>query len=125
MKPGIFETSGQLWVLLVTIYGGALLGVFFDALFITNRVLGGRRVLTAIFDALFWVVATTLCFGLLYFAHDGAFSLADALGFALGAALYFLGPGRAVRWLYLQISRALRALWKRFKGTGLYRLLSK
>ena len=125
MKPGIFETSDQLWVLLVTIYGGVLLGVLFDALFITNRVLGGRRVLQAIFDGIFWLVATVLCFGLLYFAHDGAFSLADIMGFGLGAALYFLGPGRAVRWLYLQISRGVKALWGRFKTTGLYRLLRK
>ncbi len=125
MKPGIFESSDQLWVLLVTVYGGVLLGVLFDALFIAGRVLGGRKVLVAVLDGIFWLAATALCFVLLYVAHDGAFRLSDALGFGLGAALYFLGPGRAVRWLYLQISKGLRALWKRFMLTRLYKLLSK
>ena len=125
MEQGLFETSNQFWVLLCTIYGGVVLGVLYDSLFIMRKTLGGRKILTALFDIVFWVLATVFAFVLLYVAVDGALRFYEILGFSFGAILYFLGPGKAVRWLYRKICQGVRIVWERFKDTGIYRLLSK
>ena len=125
MGTPLFETSNQLFVLLFTVYGGVVLGLLYDALFIIRKTLGGKKYLTALFDALFWLMAIAIAFGLLYYATEGEFKFFHLLGFAFGAMLYFLGPGKGVRWLYNKICRSLRALFSRFKATGLYKLIFK
>jgi spore cortex biosynthesis protein YabQ len=125
MGPSLFETSNQLWVFLFTVYGGIVLGVLYDLLDIIRKVIRARRLMTAVFDIAYWSAATALAFLLLYFACEGEFRYYDLLGFASGAALWFLGPGRAVRWAQRKAMRGLHALWSRFKTTALYKLLSK
>lgn len=125
MGTAIFETSNQPWVFLFTVYGGAVLGLLYDILDIARRSLKGRKALVVLFDILYWVVATAFTFALLWYACDGEFRYYDVLGFALGAALWFLGPGKALKWAHRKIRQGLHVLWSRFRGTGIYRFLFK
>lgn len=125
MGTTLFETSNQLWVFLFTLYGGAVLGLLYDILFIIRKFLRGKKFLTVLFDIVYWVLATAFLFLLLYYACDGEFRYYDVLGFGLGAALWFLGPGKAVKWMHMKIRQGLHALWFRFKGTALYKLIAK
>jgi spore cortex biosynthesis protein YabQ len=125
MAPSIFETSNQLWVFLFTVYGGIALGLLYDVLYIVRVSLGGSRVLTALLDVAYWLIATALAFGLLYYACEGEFRYYDALGFALGAGLWFWGPGKAARWAQRKIAKGLNALWRKFKLTRIYQMIAK
>jgi spore cortex biosynthesis protein YabQ len=125
MGPALFETSNQLWVFLFTVYGGVVLGLLYDLLSVIRMFLKGKHVLIVFFDILFWLVAAALSFALLYYACDGEFRYYDVLGFGLGAALWFLGPGKGLKWICNKINRGLHLVWNRFKGTVLYRFLFK
>jgi spore cortex biosynthesis protein YabQ len=125
MSPSLFETSNQLWVFLFTVYGGVVLGALHDLLFIIRKFMRGKRALTALFDIAYWVAATALIFALLYYACEGEFRYYDALGLGLGAALWFLGPGKAVRWIQRKVGQFAHTVWERFKGTRLYRFIAK
>lgn len=125
MGPAIFDTSNQLWVFIFTMYGGICLGLLYDILYVVRVSLGAKQALTALFDIVYWVLGTALAFGLLYYACEGEFRYWDALGFALGAALWFLGPGKAVKWAQRKIACGLRTLWCKFKLTWLYQILVK
>lgn len=125
MSPPLFETSNQLWIFLFTVYGGAVLGALYDLLHIVRKFLRGKRLLTILFDAAYWVLATVLIFALLYYACEGEFRYYDALGLALGAALWFLGPGKAVRWVQRKVGQFAHGVWGRFKGTRIYKYISK
>lgn len=125
MGTTLFETSNQLWVFLFTLYGGAVLGLLYDILFIIRKFLRGKKFLTALFDILYWLLAVILIFALLYYACEGEFRYYDVLGFGLGAALWFLGPGKAVTWLHMKIRQVIRVLWSRFMNTAVYKFLFK
>jgi spore cortex biosynthesis protein YabQ len=125
MGPSIFETSNQLWVFLFTIYGGAVLGALYDLLYIIRKILRGKRVLTVLFDVVYWVAATAIIFALLYYACEGEVRYYDVLGLVVGAALWFLGPGKAVGWLQRKIWQGVRFVWGRFKMTRVYRFIAK
>lgn len=125
MGTAIFETSSQPWVFLFTVYGGAVLGLLFDLLSIIRGFLKDKKTIAVLLDLLYWVFATVFSFLLLYYACEGEFRYYDVLGFALGAALWFLGPGRAVKWLHMKIRHGCRVLWGKFKDTGIYKYLVK
>ena len=125
MGTAIFETSNQPWVFLFTIYGGIVLGMLYDILDITRRFLRGRRVMAIFFDILYWIVGTAFLFALLWVACDGEFRYFDVLGFALGAALWFLGPGKFVKWAHQKIRQWAHRQWSRFRSTKLYQILYK
>lgn len=130
MGPSLFETSNQLWVFLFTIYGGALLGLLYSVLTIVRETVAGRRravrgAATVLFDILFWLLATAAAFALLWYTSEGAFHYYDVAGFGIGAALWCLGPGRAIRSLHERIVRALRAAWGRIRETSLFKLLNR
>jgi spore cortex biosynthesis protein YabQ len=125
MGPSLFETSNQLWVFLFTIYGGVVMGALYDLLYIVRKMLHGKHILTVLFDIAYWVAATALIFALLYYACEGEFRYYDALGLGLGAALWFLGPGRAVRWVQRKVGQAVHAVWVRFKLTKVYKFIAK
>lgn len=125
MGPTLFETSNQLWVFLFTIYGGVVLGLLYDLLRAVGLLLRGRRVLVAFLDILYWVLATVLLFALLWYACEGEFRYYDVLGFAIGAALWFLSPGKGLRWAQSKITSGYHFLASKFKGTALYRFIAK
>jgi spore cortex biosynthesis protein YabQ len=125
MGPKLFETSSQLWVFLFTVYGGVVLGALYDLLFILRKLLRAKRILTVLFDIAYWATATALIFALLYYACEGEFRYYDVVGLALGAALWFMGPGRAVRWAQRKISNGIHFIWMKFKGTVVYKFLAK
>ena len=125
MGTAIFETSNQPWVFLFTVYGGVVLGALYDVLDIARRLLRGRGAMIVLFDVLYWMLSTAFLFGLLWFACDGEFRYYDVLGFALGAAIWFLGPGKFVKWAHRKIRQWTHALWSRFRGTGLYKFIFK
>jgi spore cortex biosynthesis protein YabQ len=125
MGPSLFETSNQLWVFLFTIYGGVVLGLLYDLFRAVGRFLKGRHVLVAFLDILYWIVATALLFALLYYACEGEFRYYDVLGFCIGAALWFLGPGKGLRWMQRKINNGIHFLMSKFKETSLYKYLSK
>ena len=102
-----------------------MLGLMYDLLEIARQFVRRRKAMAALFDALYWIVATAFAFALLYYACEGEFRYYDVLGFALGAALWLLGPGKAVKWAHRKIRQGLRALWGRFRSTGVYRFIFK
>lgn len=125
MGPAIFETSNQLWVFLFTIYGGIVLGVLYDLCYVIRVFLHGKHIMTVFFDIVYWILATALSFALLYYACEGEFRYYDALGFGIGAALWLLGPGKAVKWTQRKAMHGLHIIWSKFKGTAVYKFIFK
>ena len=106
-------------------YGGVCLGLLYDVFYLIRVTLGYKKVLTVVLDVTYWVIGTAFAFGLLYYACEGEFRYYDALGFALGALLWFMGPGKAVRWAQRKIAHGLHLLWGKFKLTKLYQIVAK
>ncbi len=125
MGPALFGTSNQGWVFLFMVYGGVVLGLLYDLVTVARRMLHIGGLWVALVDLVYWLAATAVAFGFLYLAGQGEFRLYHVLGFALGAALYALGPGRLLDAALRRLIRLWRGLLARFRQTMLYRFLSK
>ena len=125
MGSALFGTSNQWWVFLFMVYGGIILGLLYDLMAAVRALLRARRALGALFDLLYWLAATAIAFTLLYLAGQGEFRVFNALGFGIGAALYFLGPGKLLQTACKWLVRRWRVVLVRLKGTAFFRFLMK
>ncbi|MDD3244126.1 MAG: spore cortex biosynthesis protein YabQ [Eubacteriales bacterium] len=90
----LFSTVPQPWIFLFTLYGGIVLGFFYDVLRLMRRALHSRPWLDAVFDVVFWAVGTVFVFAVLWKICQGEVRYYCLLGFAAGCTVYMLGMSR-------------------------------
>jgi spore cortex biosynthesis protein YabQ len=80
---------GQGAAFLATAGAGAVLGILYDCFRIFRKVLRHKTAVTAIEDAVFWIISTLLMFVFLLDRNFGDIRAFIFMGLALGAILYF------------------------------------
>jgi len=84
----IYSTLQESYILLVTIYGGILIGFMYDLYRIFRRIFQPKKIATMIQDLIFWGVISIVAFYVLIFSNQGAIRFYNFLGFMLGSAFY-------------------------------------
>lgn len=84
----MISISQEAHILLVTIYGGILIGFIYDLYKIFRRAFHPKKIATVIQDFLFWLVISIVAFYVLIMSNQGALRFYNFLGFVIGAATY-------------------------------------
>ena len=101
------NTLNQWAVLYYSIFAGLLAGVLYDVLRAFRRALKAKRVLTALADIAFWVIAGGLVFFALWQVNGGQpqwFAFASA---AIGTCIYLLFISPSMNVLFRAIKKRL------------------
>ena len=84
----ITYVSEQIYVFLVTLYGGIIIGLIYDLYRIFRGIFNPKKIATMIEDFIFWMVISIAAVSILIFGNDGELRFYTFLGFVLGALLY-------------------------------------
>ena len=84
----ITYVSEQIYVFLVTLYGGIIIGLIYDLYRIFRGIFNPKKIATMIEDFIFWIVISIAAVSVLIFGNEGELRFYTFLGFALGALLY-------------------------------------
>ncbi|MDP2856822.1 MAG: spore cortex biosynthesis protein YabQ [Bacillota bacterium] len=102
----------QLYQFSVMLLAGMALGAFFDVYRTFRLKARPGAGATVVLDALFWVIATLLLLGAVFYASWGEVRVYVFVGAATGAWLYFKLASslvlRLLRWVWRVIGRLLR-----------------
>jgi len=79
----------QFYAFLTVVLCGAAFGLLFDVLRAARAYFRPNRLVAALGDILFWLVATVILAGGIFYANWAEFRLYVAIGIFLGAGLYF------------------------------------
>ncbi len=90
------STSNQAYIFLATVYVGLLLGLIYDIYRAFRMITKPGRLLLAVFDLLFWILAALFSFTMLFKVNGGEIRLYAFIGLALGWGLYTLAVGSIV-----------------------------
>ncbi|NMB45783.1 MAG: spore cortex biosynthesis protein YabQ [Firmicutes bacterium] len=82
--------AGQVYGFAVTITAGLSLGLLFDLYRLWRRATRPQRMVTALSDILFWMIATPLTYVYLLMGNWGELRFYVFLGLLLGLFLYFM-----------------------------------
>ena len=89
-------TTNQAYIFLATVYVGLLLGLIYDIYRAFRMITKPGRLLLAVFDLLFWILAALFSFTMLFKVNGGEIRLYAFIGLALGWGLYTLAVGSIV-----------------------------
>ncbi|MBF8983626.1 spore cortex biosynthesis protein YabQ [Lutibacter sp. B2] len=84
----ITYVSEQIYVFLVTLYGGIIIGFIYDLYRIFRGIFNPKKIATMIEDFIFWMVISVASASILIFGNEGELRFYTFLGFVLGALLY-------------------------------------
>ncbi len=84
-------TSPQIYIFLITLYGGMLAGIAYDIYRLIRKAVKRGRWLTVVLDILFILTLAAIMLFVMYAANAGELRLFTFIGFALGFALYMAG----------------------------------
>lgn len=111
------STITQLYELIATVYSGLFIGLVYDALRLLRRLLRAGKVVTALFDLLFWALAALVAGLALFQINGGVVRLYSLCGLFGGALLYIFGfspvVAAGVRFITLPAKKLLRRLCKK------------
>lgn len=97
------STAPQIYIFLITLYGGILAGIVYDIYRCIRRAAKKGRWLTALLDTLFIVTLGMIVLVVMYAANAGELRLFTFVGFALGFALYMAGLSPFISFLARKI----------------------
>ena len=114
--------AGQIYGFAATIAAGLTLGLFFDLYRLWRRATRPEKVITALSDLLFWVIATPVTYVYLLLGNWAELRFYVFLGLFLGLFLYFTGFSVIVLnvlltvWYYgeVLIGGLFQGLWRLF-----------
>lgn len=86
----------QLYVFLVTFYGGIVIGFMYDIYKIYRSMLKTKKFIAAIQDILFWIAISIVVIYVLIYSNDGKVRGYSLIGFVLGALIYNLLLSRII-----------------------------
>ncbi|MGI5878412.1 MAG: spore cortex biosynthesis protein YabQ [Christensenellales bacterium] len=117
----LLATAYQWQVALYMLFGGLLLGLAYDLIRAIRRLFRTGKLLTALLDALYCLLALPLAFFILWRAADMALRPWMLGGLALGAAIYFAGPSVFLMRAWMALLRAARRAAARLRQTRFVR----
>lgn len=110
------STANQAYVFLATVYGGLIIGLFFDIYRMIRRIFKPGKWLTGLLDLIFWIIVAFFSFLVLFYINDGQVRLYSFLGLGLGWGLYILSISQLVMWIfdliYKLVSKILSFIFK-------------
>lgn len=98
-------TSPQIYIFMITLYGGILAGVAYDIYRCIRKIAKKGRWLTALLDTLFIITLGLIVMAAMYFANQGELRLFTFVGLALGFALYMAGLSLFVNFVAKKIKQ--------------------
>lgn len=104
----IISVSSQARILLASLYGGLILGIFFDIYRLIRNGLQFNKLTTIIGDICFWAVGLTVSLAVIYESSSGLIRFYQILGFAAGMAIYLKVLSRHVNHILNIIFRSMR-----------------
>ena len=104
-------TAPQIYIFMITLYGGLAAGVVYDIYRLIRRVTKKGRWLTVLLDVLFIITLGLIMLAVMYLANEGELRLFTFVGFALGFALYMAGLSLFVEFL----GKKIRQSWMNFR----------
>ncbi|WP_072888477.1 spore cortex biosynthesis protein YabQ [Tepidibacter formicigenes] len=81
--------SQEIYILLVTVYGGILMGIIYDFYRGIRCNLNGNKIIRCVEDMLFWSVITLISFLILHQANSYDLRYYNFTGFIIGVIIYF------------------------------------
>lgn len=94
------STANQAYVFLATVYGGLIIGLFFDIYRMIRRILKPGKFITGIMDLIFWVIIALFSFFILFYINDGQVRFYSFLGIGIGWGLYILSISQFIMWIF-------------------------
>lgn len=104
---------GQLQLALGLCYAGMAAGMLYDLMFLLRRVRGVRQAA----DMLFGLAAGVMYFSVLLYCREERLRVMGLFFFLVGYGLYWMGPGRLIRFCFHRISGRKNSMLRR-KETG-------
>jgi spore cortex biosynthesis protein YabQ len=101
-------TAPQIYIFMITLYGGILAGVAYDIYRWIRRAAKKGRWLTVLLDVLFIITLGFIVLAAMYIANAGELRLFTFLGFALGFGLYMAGLSLFFRFIVKRIKARAR-----------------
>lgn len=115
----VLSTANQAYVFLATVYGGVVIGLFFDIYRMVRRIFRPGKFITGIMDLIFWVIIALFSFFILFYINDGQVRFYSFLGIGLGWGLYILSISQFIMWIfdliYKWVSKLLAWIFKIIK----------
>jgi spore cortex biosynthesis protein YabQ len=109
-------TAPQVYIFMITVYGGLLAGAVYDIYRLIRRLAKKRRWLTVLLDVLFIITAGLIVLAAMYAANAGELRLFTFMGFALGFGLYMAGLSMFFRFVGEKIKQRIETAKTRKKG---------
>ena len=110
-------TSNQAYIFLATVYVGLLLGLLYDIYRAFRMITKPGRLLLAVFDLLFWILAALFSFAMLFKINGGEIRLYAFIGLALGWGIYSLTVGSIVVRFLVKVYEIMFKLFLKQKRT--------
>ena len=99
------NTLDQFYVFLGAVYGGIIIGIWYDALRLFRILTKAKTWLVAVCDILFWFGAAILYFEVMFGLDNAQIRFYPIVGSIVGFAVYMLGPSRIVMRGFSPIAR--------------------
>lgn len=93
----MYSVAQEVYILLVTIYGGVLIGFIYDLYKIFRNIFNPKKIATIIQDFLFWTIISVVAFYVLIFSNQGDLRFYNFIGFIIGALVYHYLVSKHVR----------------------------
>jgi len=90
------NTLNQFYVFLGAVYGGIIIGIWYDVLRLVRIMTVPRPFWCAVCDLVFWIGAAVLFFMVMLDVDNGDLRVYTLLGAAVGFALYIIAPSRLI-----------------------------
>lgn len=90
------NTLDQFYVFLGAVYGGIIIGIWYDALRLLRIAINPKTWVCAVFDVLFWAGAAFLYFIIMFDVDNAQIRFYPMVGSVIGFVVYLLGPSRIV-----------------------------
>ncbi len=110
------NTLNQGFEFLWAVYGGVVIGLLYDFFRILRLTFKMGRVLVAVLDILFWLIAAAIVTLVIIVMNGGTIRLFAIAGCILGSATYFAGPSLLIIGLYNRSQKKIEEL-KASEGT--------
>jgi spore cortex biosynthesis protein YabQ len=104
----IISVNNQALILFASVYGGLILGLFFDFYRLIRNAFRFSKIVTFIGDISFWIIGLTVSLVIIYRSSSGLVRFYQILGFALGMTVYLKILSRYVVKLLYFFLRCLR-----------------
>jgi len=100
----IISVNNQALLLLAAVYGGLLLGLFFDTYRFARNIFNFGRMITCIGDFVFWIIGSAIILIIVYKSSSGLLRVYQLMGFALGMLIYIKVLSRyIIKLLYILV----------------------